>query len=251
MLRRLLPLALVVACGDADQADAVTPSLAARAAVQGDQLVVWNDSAQAWSNVLALPNDSIVCRVGAVAPGSSATVAASTCTGSVVDLVRTVRITTDQGQVLAVMDPAVAWPVPPAVTPAAEPAPPADPPAAPPPAPAATPAPPASTPAATPAAAPAPSSTARGLTAYARTTGGLGPARRLHVVNLDNYTWTRCSVKINGLYTYFMRDMPPGRDEGIMLVRFKDDGGNTFTSNADIREATVKCLQGSTTVKVD
>lgn len=105
------------------------------------------------------------------------------------------------------------------------------------------------TPEATAAAAtPSTPPTGGAMKATAAVSGGFGPARRVTIRNTSSFGWTACRVTLNGTYTYSMKDMTPGMDEGIMAFKFKDGRGNALTSNAEIDKVNVACAQGAVTV---
>lgn len=79
--------------------------------------------------------------------------------------------------------------------------------------------------------------------------GGFGPARRLNIWNESTFGWTGCKVTLDGTYSFSMKDVAAGMDEGIMVYKFKDGRGNPFTSNAEVESVAVACREGSTSVK--
>ena len=78
--------------------------------------------------------------------------------------------------------------------------------------------------------------------------GGFGPARRLTVFNNGNGLWTGCVVTANDLYTYRVGSVEAGGHNGILMLKFKDAGGNLFTSNAQVNRVKLACDQGTTPV---
>lgn len=80
--------------------------------------------------------------------------------------------------------------------------------------------------------------------------GGFGPARRLTVFNNSGAPWTGCTVTANDLYTYYVGSVAAGGHNGILMLKFKDAGGNLFTSNAVVNRVSLRCDQGTTPVVV-
>ncbi|MFH1467402.1 MAG: hypothetical protein ABIO70_23665 [Pseudomonadota bacterium] len=102
--------------------------------------------------------------------------------------------------------------------------------------------------------APAPTvktSAATGGALHATTTvsGGVGPARRIGIVNNDSFGWSRCTVTLNGVWSYSMPRLAAGEHEGIMGVRFKNATGDTMTQNHQITAVAVSCAEGSGTFR--
>lgn len=246
MSKPWLTLPLLLACS-VPGGSASPAALQARVEVKDQRVTVYNDSAEEWTRVIVTLDDQAICKVGLVHPSDQAGVNLQNCTGQVpTETISQARVAADQGQVLITFGPPIQLVATPVAAPVEEPV------AAP--EPAAEPAAPTPTPAATARATPAAAttssgSTTRGLTVESHVSGGFGPARRLHVVNRDDFSWTGCSVKLNDLYSYRMKDLAPGVDEGIMMVRFKDQAGNILTSNAQIEKVAVRCDQGSATVQ--
>ncbi len=115
---------------------------------------------------------------------------------------------------------------------------------------------PAPEPAAAPAAAPATTTktsaapAATGGSALQATTtvsAGIGPARRIGIVNNNGFDWSKCTVTLNGEWSYYMPSLAAGQHEGIMGQRFKDPQGDFMTKNHQIHSVAVKCAQGSGT----
>lgn len=100
-----------------------------------------------------------------------------------------------------------------------------------------------------PAAAPAPSK-GGSMDLFATMSGGFGPARRLTVFNSSSMLWTGCTVTANDLYTYYAGSIDAGGHNGILMLKFKDAGGNLFTSNAVVNRVSLRCDQGTTAVVV-
>lgn len=235
-MRALAFVVLFAACSTtppavAPAAPAAPAAFAARASVADGRLTVNNDSAVEWTNVMVTLETTALCNIGVVHPNDQGGMNLSNCTGTMPANVSTVRVVADQGQATITLNPPVALGAAPAPTQAAAPAQASAP----------------STQAAPSQAAPA---TTEAFKAAGSITGGIGPARRVHVINKNSYTWTGCSVTVNNDYTWALKDMPPGYDEGIMLGRFKDGAGNPLTANVNISSMKVRCNQGSDTVSL-
>jgi hypothetical protein len=197
-------------------------ALLGRVTVAEGRLTVFNDADLEWTNVIATPNDTLVCNVGIVHPHDQAGMNLANCSGGPLAApVVSVRVVAQQGFFVAAV-PAANPEVPPA--PAAPPEP------------------------AAPRAAASASATPS-LRAHASMSGGLGPARRVTVFNDSGTGWTGCTVYANDLYSYAMKNVAAGDHEGIMMIRFKDSAGNPFTSNAQINRVKIRCDQGSTSVQ--
>lgn len=239
-MRLVLLAALFAACNSSDspapvaQAAAPASAFAARATVADGRLTVFNDSATGWTNTLATLDNTVLCNLGVVHPSDQSGMNLSNCTGALPATLTSVRVVADQGQATILLDPPVslgavaATPATPTTTTTTTTTTVAT-----------------STPAATPQSAPTEAFSAGGSV-----TGGFGPARRVHVINKNSYTWTGCTVTVNGDYTWPLKDMPPGLDEGIMLGRFKDGNGNPLTGNVNISSLKVRCNQGSDSVSL-
>jgi hypothetical protein len=99
---------------------------------------------------------------------------------------------------------------------------------------------------AAPAAAPATAAVAgQTLRATTSVSAGIGPARRIGIVNNNSFAWSGCTVSLNGEWTYFMPSLAAGEHEGIMGQRFKDKQGDFMTKNHQIHTVAVSCAQGS------
>lgn len=263
---------------------APTAPLTGHVAIDDTRITVYNDGATEWSNVVATANGTLVCTIGAVHAHDQAGLNLANCTGGPLSTpVVGVRVVADQGFLEAAAAPAVAEAAvaepgaaaDPAAIPAANAPVPATPdplatsqPTAvsrPPPAsaPAATATTPTSSPAGTstsPSAATAsssapasassaPASASSGaMSLSAAISGGIGPARRLTVFNNSSFGWTGCVVTANDLYSYKVATIEAGGHNGIMMIKFKDQAGNLFTSTAQVTRVKVKCDQGSTPV---
>jgi hypothetical protein len=208
------------------------PAFTARASITGGTLYIFNDSDSAWANVVASPGDALACTIGAVPAKGSGQVQLKDCAGTPPAApVTQVRVSAAQGEVVVTI-PATDL----AGLLAAAPAEPV----------------PASRPKAAGAAptgsAPAePAATTEAMRGSASMSGGFGPARRITYNNENSYGWTGCTLVLNDAYSYNLGTLPARGGEGVMLVRFKDKGGNILTSNAQINKATARCDQGSTT----
>jgi hypothetical protein len=100
--------------------------------------------------------------------------------------------------------------------------------------------------AAAPAAAPkATASTGGALQATTTVSAGIGPARRIGIVNNNSFDWSGCTVTLNGNWSYSMPGLEAGEHEGIMGQRFKDAQGGFMTQNHQIHTVAVRCAQGS------
>ncbi len=100
------------------------------------------------------------------------------------------------------------------------------------------------------AAAPAASaaaSTGGSLKGTATVSAGIGPARRIGIVNNNGFDWSNCSVTLNGEWSYRMPKLAAGDHEGIMGQRFKGASGDIMTKNHQIHAVAVRCDQGSGT----
>lgn len=280
-------LLLLLGCSVLSSFTSKAPSapLTGHVAIDDTRITVYNDGATEWSNVVATANGTLVCTIGAVHAHDQAGLNLANCTGGpLATPVVGVRVVADQGFLEAAAAPAVAEPpivaepgaaADPAAIPAANAPVPATP------DPVATSQPtavsrpsPASAPAAT-AAAPASSSPAASTSPSAATasssapassssapasassgamslsaaiSGGIGPARRLTVFNNSSFGWTGCVVTANDLYSYRVAAIEAGGHNGIMMIKFKDQAGNLFTSTAQVTRVKVKCDQGSTPV---
>jgi len=100
------------------------------------------------------------------------------------------------------------------------------------------------------AAAPAAAPKGGAMDLFATMSGGFGPARRLAVFNNSATPWTGCTVNANDLYTYYAGSIEAGGQKGILMLKFKDAGGNLFTSNAVVNRVSLRCDQGTTPVVV-
>ncbi|MCB9760915.1 MAG: hypothetical protein H6739_13840 [Alphaproteobacteria bacterium] len=78
-----------------------------------------------------------------------------------------------------------------------------------------------------------------------KVTGGFGPARRIGVTNTNSFNWTKCTVTLNGTWSYYMPNLAPNTYEGIMGQKFKDAQGDFMTKNHQITKVTVSCAEGS------
>ena len=105
---------------------------------------------------------------------------------------------------------------------------------------------PAQAPATSPAVAPA-ASGGKALLATTTVSAGIGPARRIGIVNNNDFAWSKCSVTLNDEWSYHMPSLSAGEHEGIMGQRFKDPQGDFMTKNHQIHSVGVKCTQGSGT----
>jgi hypothetical protein len=106
--------------------------------------------------------------------------------------------------------------------------------------------------AAAPAPAAAPATTTKtspggALRATTTVSAGIGPARRIGIVNNNSFDWSKCSVTLNGEWSYHMPSLSAGEHEGIMGQRFKDPSGDIMTKNHQIHSVAVKCAEGSGT----
>jgi hypothetical protein len=173
------------------------------------KVVVMNTSAEAWHGMTILVDGVPTCQVADLAPGGTVTVHDGACD-------------TLNPEPVAAAEPA----------PAAQPA--------------------------SAKAAPAPvasaevkTSAASGGTLHATTTvsGGVGPARRIGILNEDTFSWSRCTVTLNDQWTYSMPRLAAGEHEGIMGVRFKSATGDTMTQNHQIHAVAVACAEGSGTFR--
>jgi hypothetical protein len=172
------------------------------------KVVVMNTSGEAWTGMTVLVDGAPACNVAELAPGGSVTIHDGAC---------------------ETMAPAAEAPeAPPAPAPA--------------PAPAAAPA-----PAPNPAPAAAPAATGGALQATTTVSAGIGPARRIGIVNNNSFDWSKCSVTLNGEWSYHMPSLSAGEHEGIMGQRFKDPSGDIMTKNHQIHSVAVKCAEGSGT----
>ncbi len=104
---------------------------------------------------------------------------------------------------------------------------------------------PAAAPAAPAAAAPATAATGGALRATTTVSAGIGPARRIGIVNNNSFSWSGCTVTLNGKWSYHMPSLAAGQHEGIMGQRFKDSSGDMMTKNHQIHSVAVSCTQGS------
>lgn len=203
----LLLLALVHTPAHAQEA----PS--GHATIEDGRLTLHNDSGVALSSVVAIGDNGIVCTLGTLQPHDQAGINIVNCTGSQgAAPARQFQVASAQGAFTA----AVVAPAAPAPDKAA----------------------------ASDKSAP-PSKGGGGLKVGSSLSGGFGPARRLTIRNDGTAAWTGCTVTVNDLYSYPMKNLSPGADEGIMMVRFKDAQGNTFVTNNQIKEVKVKCDQGT------
>lgn len=228
---------LVLACSfpTTPPPPAPPPAFAARASITGGSLYIFNDSDTAWANVVAAPGDALACTIGTVPAKGAGQVMLKDCAGTPPAApVTEVRVSAAQGEAIATIPATDLAGL--LAAPATEPVP--------------TPRPKASSGTAgssstTPAAA-APAAGAEAMRSSASMSGGFGPARRITFNNENSYGWTGCSLVLNDAYSYNLGTLPARGGEGIMLVRFKDKGGNILTSNAQINKATARCDQGST-----
>lgn len=178
------------------------------ATIADGRLTVFNDSGVALSSVVAIGDNGIVCTLGTLQPHDQAGINIANCTGAQgAAPAKQFQVASAQGSFTALVTA----------------------PSAPPKA----------------AASGGGSSGGGGLKVGTSLSAGVGPARRLTVRNEGSVEWTGCTVTVNDLYSYAMKDLAPGTDEGIMLVRFKDPQGNTFVATNQIKDVRVKCAQGS------
>ena len=209
------------------------PAFAARASITAGSLDIFNDSDTAWANVVAAPGDALACTIGTVPAKGSGQVLLKDCAGTPPAApVTEVRVSTAQGEAIATIPATDLAGL--LAAPAAEPV--------------ATPRPKSGTAAAGGTTQPAaePAATTEAMRSSASMSGGFGPARRITFNNENSYGWTGCSLILNDAYSYNLGTLPARGGEGVMLVRFKDKGGNILTSNAQINKATARCDQGST-----
>jgi hypothetical protein len=209
----------------------------ARASITGGTLYIFNDSDTAWANVVAAPGDALACTIGVVPAKGAGQVLLKDCAGTAPAApVTEVRVSAAQGEAIATIPPTDLAGI--LASAPAEPVP--------------TPRPKSggtSSPSATTTAAPPPSEaapTTEAMRGSASMSGGFGPARRITYNNENSYGWSGCTLVLNDTYTYNLGTLPARGGEGVMLVRFKDKGGNILTSNAQINKATARCDQGST-----
>ena len=98
---------------------------------------------------------------------------------------------------------------------------------------------------AAPSAAPAAATTGQAPQATTTVSAGIGPARRIGIVNNNSFSWSKCTVTLNGEWSYSMPSLAAGEHEGIMGQRFKDKQGDFMTKNHQIHSVAVSCAQGS------
>lgn len=264
-------LLLLLGCSalSAFTSKAPTAPLTGHVAVDDTRITVYNDGPTEWSNVVATANGTLVCTIGSVHAHDQAGLNLANCTGGPLAApVVGVRVVADQGFLEAAAAPAVAEAAvaEPAVVAAPVPAPPTPGPVAkapavsqpsavskPPPEAAAT----AGSPAASTSAASSSGSSSSAASTSASSgamslsaaiSGGIGPARRLTVFNNSSFGWTGCVVTANDLYSYRVSAIEAGGHNGIMMIKFKDQAGNLFTSTAQVTRVKVKCDQGTTPV---
>jgi hypothetical protein len=87
--------------------------------------------------------------------------------------------------------------------------------------------------------------TGQALRATTTVSAGIGPARRIGIVNNNSFAWSKCTVSLNGEWSYYMPSLSAGEHEGIMGQRFKDKQGDFMTKNHQIHSVAVSCAQGS------
>ncbi len=93
----------------------------------------------------------------------------------------------------------------------------------------------------------APAVGGQALRGSATVSAGIGPARRIGVINETSFGWSQCTVTLNGEWSYHMASLAAGQHEGIMGQRFKDASGDIMTKNHQIHSVAVKCAEGSGT----
>jgi len=77
---------------------------------------------------------------------------------------------------------------------------------------------------------------------------GFGPARQVKIRNRSSFTWTGCTVVLNGKYRNSMARIAAGDTDAEPLHQFKA-GGEIITSNKTISSAKITCKQGSTSLR--
>lgn len=204
-LRYLVPTALIAGVIIACGEDAADAQAPGEPVAQ--KVVVMNTSGEAWAGMTVLVDGAPACTVAELAAGGTVTIHEGAC--------QTTAPAPEAPEAAPVE--AAAAPVP-------------------------TAAPAAAAPAATPATAAVSGQTLQGT---ATVSAGIGPARRIGVINNNSFAWSQCTVTLNGEWSYHMASLAAGQHEGIMGQRFKDSQGDFMTKNHQIHSVGVKCAQGS------
>ena len=77
---------------------------------------------------------------------------------------------------------------------------------------------------------------------------GFGPARQVKIRNNSSFTWTGCTVTLNGKWKNQLDRIAAGDADSEPLHQFRA-GGEIMTSNKAIKSAQISCKQGSTTLR--
>ncbi len=77
---------------------------------------------------------------------------------------------------------------------------------------------------------------------------GFGPARQVKIRNSSSFTWTGCTVTLNGKWKNKMPRIAAGDEDSEPLHQFRS-GGDLMTSNKAISSAQISCKQGSTALR--
>ncbi len=76
---------------------------------------------------------------------------------------------------------------------------------------------------------------------------GFGPARAVKIRNRSSFSWTGCTMTLNGKYRNAIPRIASGDDDTEPLHQFLHKG-EFMTSNKPIRSAQISCKQGSTSL---
>ncbi len=76
---------------------------------------------------------------------------------------------------------------------------------------------------------------------------GIGPARAVKIRNSSSFTWTNCTITLNGKWRNKMKRIAAGDEDSEPLHQFLS-GGERITSNKPIRSVHASCAQGSTSL---
>lgn len=77
---------------------------------------------------------------------------------------------------------------------------------------------------------------------------GFGPARGVKIRNSSSFSWTGCTITLNGAYTNSLARIAAGDEDTEPLHQFQRNG-EIMTSNKAISSATISCKQGATTLR--
>jgi hypothetical protein len=215
MIQRTILAAAAVVCSTA-----WAGNLGGTAEVTGSgadyRVVLTNTSPVHWEDVLVIINSSLVCKTPFVMAEGRDAIALSTCDGAQPSgLIESIKVQTKQGKLEFTGSGAGS-------TPRAD--------------------------GSTSGGAAVGSTGSSGEMKGGYRVNGFGPARQVKIRNSSGFSWTGCTVTLNGKYRNPMARISAGDEDSEPLHQFKS-GGEFMTSNKAISSAKITCKQGSTSLR--